>query len=120
MSQPSQPVLQPLQVSGTEQTQVFPGFPRHVEPQGIRPIDNVNFPHEPVTQYLGHVADTQPSLVTDNQSVNRLVYTRGNAPLPKAPFLMEQVGRGSFTSLSYGVLLMVYLREIRWEGSFYL
>ena len=45
----------------------------------------MNLLHEPVTQYSSHVAGTQPSLVTDNQSVNRLVNTRGNAPLPKAP-----------------------------------
>ena len=85
MSQPSQTVPQPLQVSGTEQTHVFPGFPRHVQSQGIRPIDSVSFPREPVTQYLVYVANTQPSLVTDNQSVNGLVNTRGSAPLPKAP-----------------------------------
>ena len=75
MSQPRQPVPQPLHVSGTERTQGFSGFSKHVQPQGIRQIDNANFPHEPVTQYLGHVADTQPSLMTDNQSVNRLVNT---------------------------------------------
>ena len=87
VSQPRQPVSQPLQVSGTERTQGFSGFSKHVQPQGIRPIDNANFPHEPVTQYLGHVADTQPSLVTDDQSVNRLVNIRGSVPLPKAPTL---------------------------------
>ena len=87
--QPSQPVSQPVpqafQVSGTEQTQRFAGFSRGMQPQGIRPIDNVNFSCEPVTQYLGRVADTQPTLMTDDQSVNRLVNTRSNAPLPKAP-----------------------------------
>ena len=83
--QPSQPVPQPFQVSGTEQTQGFSGFSRGVQPQGIRPIDNVNFPCEPVTQYSGRVANTQPTLVTDDQTVNKLVNTRGNAPLPKAP-----------------------------------
>ena len=81
----SQPVPQAFQVSGTEQTQGFSGFPRQMQPQGIRPIDNVNFSCEPVTQYSGRVADTQPTLVTDDQSVNRLMNTRGNAPLPKAP-----------------------------------
>ena len=85
VSQLSQPVPQPFQVSGTEQTQGFSGFSRGVQPQGIRPIDNVNFSCEPVTQYSGRVADTQPTLVTDDQSVNRLVNTRGSAPLPKAP-----------------------------------
>ena len=85
VSQPSQPVPQILQLSGTEQTQVLPGFSRHVQPQGIRPIDNVNFTHEPITQYSSQVLGTQPSLVTDNQNVNRLVSTRGNATLPKAP-----------------------------------
>ena len=90
--QPSQPVHQPnqsvpqaFQVSGTGQTERFAGFLRGVQPPGIRPIDNVNFSCEPVTQYSGRVADTQPTLVTDDQSVNRLVNTRGNAPLPKAP-----------------------------------
>ena len=83
--QPSQPVPQPFRVSGTEQTQGFSVFSRQMQPQGIRPIDNVNFPREPITQYSGRVADTQPSLVTDDPSVNRLVNTRGNAPLPKAP-----------------------------------
>ena len=83
--QPSQPVPQPFQVSGTEQTQGFSGFSRGVQPQGIRPLDNVNFPSEPVTQYSGRVADTQPTLVIDDQTVNRLVNTRGSAPLPKAP-----------------------------------
>ena len=83
--QPSQPVPQPFQVSGTEQTQGFSGFSRGVQPQGIRPIDNLNFSCEPVTQYSGRVADTQPTLMTDDQSVNRLVNTRGSAPLPKAP-----------------------------------
>ena len=113
----SQPVPQAFQVSGTEQTQGFSGFSRQMQPQGIRPIDNVNFPSEPVTQYSGRVAHTQPTLVTDDQSVNRLVNTRGNAPLPKAPTFDGTVGRDLFTSLNYGVLLMAYLREIRWEGS---
>ena len=85
VSQLSQPVPQTFQVSGTEQTQGFSGFSRGVQPQGIRPIDNVNFPCEPVIQYSGRVANTQPTLVTDDQTVNRLVNTRGNAPLPKAP-----------------------------------
>ena len=85
VSQLDQPVPQTFQVSGTEQTQGFSGFSRGVQPQGIRPIDNVNFPSEPVTQYSGRVADTQPTLVTDDQTVNRLVNTRGSAPLPKAP-----------------------------------
>ena len=85
VSQSSQPVPQAFQVSGTEQTQGFSGFSRQMQPQGIRPIDSVNFSCEPVTQYSGRVADTQPTLVTDDQSVNRLVNTRGNAPLPKAP-----------------------------------
>ena len=85
VSQLGQPVPQTFQVSGTEQTQGFSGFSRSVQPQGIRPIDNVNFSCEPVTQYSGRVADTQPTLVTDDQTVNRLVNTRGNAPLPKAP-----------------------------------
>ena len=36
VSQPNQPVPQPLQVSGTEQTQVFPDFSRHVQLHGLR------------------------------------------------------------------------------------
>ena len=92
--QPSQPAPQPFQVFGNEQTQGFSGFSRGVQPQGIRPIDNVNFPREPVTQYICHVSDTQPSLVTDNETVNRLVNTRGNAPLPKAPTFDETGWKG--------------------------
>ena len=77
MSQPSQPVLQP-------DTGIF-WFVKASTTTRYKIIDNVNFPHEAVIQYLGHVVDTQPSLVTDNLSVNKLVNHRSNAPLPKAP-----------------------------------
>ena len=113
----SQLVPQTFQVSGTEQTQGFSGYSGGVQPQGIRPIENVNFSRERVTQYLGHVADTQPSLVTDDPSVNRLVNTRGNAPLPKAPTFDGTGWKGFIHQLSCGVQLMGCLREVRWEGS---
>ena len=113
----SQPVSQAFQVSGTEQTQGFSGFSRQMQPQGIRPIDNVNFSCEPVTQYLSRVADTQPTLVTDDQSVNRLVNTRGNAPLPKAPTFDGTCWKGFIHQFELWCAVMVCLREIRWEGS---
>ena len=94
MSKPGQPIHQSLQVSGTEQIRVLSGFSKQVQPQGIRAIDNFNFPNEPVAQGLSDMARGLSQPLNDRKTVNRFVSNRSNAFLPKAPTFDETDWKG--------------------------
>ena len=83
--QPGQPKHQSLQVPGTEQTQVFQGFSNQIPSQGIRAINDVSLPCDPMLHNPSRVVGNQPALVSDCQGGNRLVNNQRSAPLPKAP-----------------------------------